>query len=340
MRNTAAMILLVALIVFSGCTPSEDCDNGIDDDNNGVMDCFDPACVNANHCSAYCYNSVTESTLHELCAPGARCEYHTRCNPELCLNGVDDNGNGLVDCADPQCAITYGCYEICDNGVDDNKDNKIDCDDPQCATESFCTNACSFDTLYFDSPASCVPPKQCGASIYAESLTSQCLNEDLVGTGDLFDTCNLTTEDYCPFGAMCLFNYGCAPFCDNDTSSPAHNCPAGSQCLFSVNKSGGGLMYLCAKTGCDPVEQNCQSPQHCVFLGTDDSTVCVPGGGTVPLGGSCTYDEECIKGAGCVAQQCYKYCELGSSGCSSGQSCYQVTDDINTTEIWGVCASL
>jgi hypothetical protein len=28
---------------------------------------------------------------------------------ENCLNGVDDNGNGLVDCADPQCQVGYGC---------------------------------------------------------------------------------------------------------------------------------------------------------------------------------------------------------------------------------------
>jgi hypothetical protein len=28
---------------------------------------------------------------------------------ENCLNGIDDNGNGLVDCADPECQVGYGC---------------------------------------------------------------------------------------------------------------------------------------------------------------------------------------------------------------------------------------
>src|ERR1700690_551035 len=44
---------------------------------------------------------------------------------EICNNGIDDNGNGLTDCADPECANSISCRpskgpEICDNGVDDN----------------------------------------------------------------------------------------------------------------------------------------------------------------------------------------------------------------------------
>jgi hypothetical protein len=29
--------------------------------------------------------------------------------PELCRNGLDDNGDGLVDCSDPACAGTPAC---------------------------------------------------------------------------------------------------------------------------------------------------------------------------------------------------------------------------------------
>src|SRR5688572_20106829 len=38
---------------------------------------------------------------------------------EICLNGVDDDGNGLADCDDPACAVFPFCDnggEICDNG--------------------------------------------------------------------------------------------------------------------------------------------------------------------------------------------------------------------------------
>src|SRR5262249_22250229 len=44
---------------------------------------------------------------------------------ENCTNGVDDDGDNLVDCADPDCASDPSCapsVEICDNNVDDDGD--------------------------------------------------------------------------------------------------------------------------------------------------------------------------------------------------------------------------
>ena len=43
--------------------------------------------------------------------------------PEICDNGIDDNGNGLVDCEDPQCdgfmdgACSTGLPGICAEGT-------------------------------------------------------------------------------------------------------------------------------------------------------------------------------------------------------------------------------
>ena len=59
--------------------------------------------------------------------------------PEDCHNGVDDNGNNLIDCDDAQCERTTICLpEICDNNVDDNGDQKIDCEDPKCRRATVC----------------------------------------------------------------------------------------------------------------------------------------------------------------------------------------------------------
>jgi len=52
---------------------------------------------------------------------------------ENCTNGVDDNGNGLVDCVDLDCAGKSFCPERCDNCVDDDGNGASDRDDLDCA---------------------------------------------------------------------------------------------------------------------------------------------------------------------------------------------------------------
>src|SRR5204862_1194528 len=47
-----------------------------------------------------------------------------------CFDGIDNDGDGLVDCADPDCAAT--CGEDCDNGIDDDGNGLVDCADPDC----------------------------------------------------------------------------------------------------------------------------------------------------------------------------------------------------------------
>ena len=80
-----------------------DCENGIDDDGDGLIDCDDPDCLNSNSCLI-----------------------------EICNNGIDDDGDGFIDCADAECQQITTCVEICDNGIDDNGDGLIDGEDPQC----------------------------------------------------------------------------------------------------------------------------------------------------------------------------------------------------------------
>src|SRR5665213_1383269 len=71
---------------------------------------------------------------------------------EICNNGIDDNGDGLIDCADPECVNSISCKttpgtEICNNGIDDNGNGLVDCADPMCTTFPGClTVDCSPDT--------------------------------------------------------------------------------------------------------------------------------------------------------------------------------------------------
>lgn len=63
---------------------------------------------------------------------------------EDCSNGVDDDGDGLVDCNDDDCFSDPACAvlgEICDNGIDDDGDGFVDCADSACDFDSACTSS-------------------------------------------------------------------------------------------------------------------------------------------------------------------------------------------------------
>ncbi|MEM7246076.1 MAG: M14 family zinc carboxypeptidase [Acidobacteriota bacterium] len=81
------------------CGCQEECDNGVDDDGDGDVDCDDADCT---------------------CI-------------EICDDGVDNDRDGLTDCDDPDCSDDPACPEDCVNGVDDDADGDVDCDDSECA---------------------------------------------------------------------------------------------------------------------------------------------------------------------------------------------------------------
>jgi hypothetical protein len=125
-------------IGIAGCWASaslaEICDNGVDDDANGLVDCDDEACETDEGCLA--------------AVPG--------CEPrvEYCEDGIDNNGNGNTDCADqccePFCDYSGECVlymvpfepfdsEIdCDDARDEDCDGQTDCCDPDCADDPLC----------------------------------------------------------------------------------------------------------------------------------------------------------------------------------------------------------
>lgn len=58
-----------------------------------------------------------------------------------CSDGVDNDSDGLVDCADPECAASSDCAtqaENCSNGVDDDGDGFVDCADAECIGSPSC----------------------------------------------------------------------------------------------------------------------------------------------------------------------------------------------------------
>jgi hypothetical protein len=59
--------------------------------------------------------------------------------PETCVGGLDEDEDGLTDCADPDCARDPHCAETdCGDGLDDDGDGPIDCADADCALDPLC----------------------------------------------------------------------------------------------------------------------------------------------------------------------------------------------------------
>jgi len=111
----------------------EICDDGRDNDCDGLPDCAAKACVGHPVCLA-CRpdgGSPDGGASDGGAAPG-----------EVCGNGVDDDCDTLADCDDPECDAAPECCslqrEICDNGRDDNCNMFRDCMDPGCARDPNC----------------------------------------------------------------------------------------------------------------------------------------------------------------------------------------------------------
>jgi hypothetical protein len=203
--------------------PVEICSNGIDDDNNGLIDCEDPACFGVGTCTAAaCTPDVDLGSLGwgtsksvALDVKGGRNLYQTSCGRgdgkervvrltitqpmalgincsetgshvfqlSQQLNPLDACNANDFNCGDPE-VLPFGCAyavpnvqpgvynliveafqsgsegtvqltltgfqeairEICDNGIDDDKDGAIDCADLKCVTEPACAKfACRAD---------------------------------------------------------------------------------------------------------------------------------------------------------------------------------------------------
>nr|WKN36886.1 gliding motility-associated C-terminal domain-containing protein [Tunicatimonas sp. TK19036] len=97
-------------VCISAYAQSENCANGMDDDGDGLIDCFDNDCKS----SLLCQNRETD-----------------------CNDGIDNNGDGRIDCLDSDCKGTTFCpVEVdCNNGVDDDGDGFFDYYDGDCLTD-------------------------------------------------------------------------------------------------------------------------------------------------------------------------------------------------------------
>lgn len=159
---SALFFLLCVLSCNEGNEPGiEVCNNGVDDDGDGVADCNDADCVTFSGCSnrEICDNGTDDDGDGVVDCSDADCNSFGNCTAtgsgEICDNGVDDDGDGLIDCNDADCNSFNNCdggsiVEICNNGRDDDGDGMIDCNDEDCNSYAECTSgACEVISMSF-----------------------------------------------------------------------------------------------------------------------------------------------------------------------------------------------
>ena len=152
---TTALLMMLPLMGASRCGSSEDgalefnerCENGVDDNEDGRVDCEDPQCAFYPKCSTqegeHCYNGRDDNGDGAVDCADEACKATFICaaDGEDCVNQRDDDGDGKTDCEDEACSNTAACLpgaENCTNGQDDDGDGSIDCDDDDCKQVFVC----------------------------------------------------------------------------------------------------------------------------------------------------------------------------------------------------------
>lgn len=130
-----ALALALGPVGCGSGTPPESCDDGADDDGDGLVDCDDLDCADDPICQA---------------------------PPEVCTNGSDDDQDGFTDCEDQDCASIDGsgacvgdptcCAAVVDCPVDASTERDADCDGLSDQLECTATYGATEATTESDDP--------------------------------------------------------------------------------------------------------------------------------------------------------------------------------------------
>ncbi len=159
----------------------EICDDGVDNDGDGQVDCDDPDCDQFPDCFG---------------------------GNEDCFNGIDDDGDGLIDCDDvidcqaaPGC--DYGTGDCCTDNGTPGCENDLG-EDCVCAADPYCCET-AWDSICAD-----VFENQCGGTCGGQLPESDCTN----GVDDDNDGLTDCDDADCFLDPACLgpqIEFSCTP---------------------------------------------------------------------------------------------------------------------------------
>jgi hypothetical protein len=145
---------------------AEVCDDGMDNDCDGQLDCYDTDDCGLDAACSLCSDGDGDGYFF---IDAAGCPGSDDCNDsdesihpeatEICDDFIDNNCNGDTDtddayckdidvdgytpsendCDDNDASINPGVKEVCDDGIDNNCNGKIDSADPKCSSDESST---------------------------------------------------------------------------------------------------------------------------------------------------------------------------------------------------------
>ncbi len=281
------------------------CNDGRDNDGDGKIDCADEECVDL----ACALPSTSVGT--GKCSATGLCLCSTGV-VETCNDGVDNNCDGKVDCADTtcdtkicklpagtsgKCAGTMckcpGVAEICDDGIDDDCDGLVDCMDPDCQSVGG-----NLGKICDTNSHSCGPADAAGAATCTVCAGGQ------------------TTETTC--------NDGKDNDCDGKVDCSDPDCDAKSCAAFGKVCNGAQQLCLCGGGGApEAVETTCNDGKDNDCDGTVDcaDTSCVG-----PIAQVCgTFGKTCqalnVCGCGATVEDCKT---PGDDNCNGLTNCEEI----------------
>jgi hypothetical protein len=280
-------------------------------------------------------------------------------SPAACSNLSDDDGDGLVDCKDPDCFATQACEQnptSCANGIDDDGNGFVDCDQDTCKSLAICKDPVEKACNVFTN-SGCPRGQGCYITLDNRHWCA------LEGPGLAGDPCGPTDpsdrSQGCKAGYLCLLGR-CAQVCGNDFT-----CTRNSICRYI------GAVEVCTLSCFD--QSNCRDDEECVALQRTGLSLAKGGWAhecmdrdRVPLPGSATAgqacvedptnrraDEICAPGLLCMPEpggnKCRAVCRASTSGavsvggCNGGNGCYAIVpfsaqeDRFNEPNAVGVC---
>ncbi len=253
---------------------AEICGNGVDDDCDLKVDCGDTDCqATSSAAGKKCDDakgllcSAPDNTGAATCSvcPGPEAGGEVTCN-----DGKDNDCDGLVDCADADCAddacgtngkvcngttMACGCSgnggtpedgrELsCDDGFDNDCDGLSDCQDPDCAAQT-----CGANGKTCNAQKSCVCGGNGGAAQTAETTCNDGADNDCDGLVDCAETdCRPQGNQ---LGKVCDAN--------KNTCSP----PINGVSTCSVCSGGGGVAQAVESYCFDNSDNDCDGLTDC-----------------------------------------------------------------------------